>query len=252
MVRNLSLRIKVLLSGLLASALLLGAAGIGAVDWAMGAAALVLQLVFAYAWPRLVGAHARWALSAILVLCSAAATAATLFMPGDSPMSHGIEVIAAGVLLVFISQVLRGAEAQGRMSSVVAGTTGVVMAVLGSSWAAAGTTSFGFPLALVTVLGLLGSGVFAMTRLPNRITLGFGPLAAGALGAAATALPLGMAWYEGAVIGLVAGILVAAIRAMALSTRSVKNFTGVLAVAVGMILISGATSWYAVELLHFG
>ncbi|WP_313813702.1 hypothetical protein [Glutamicibacter sp.] len=246
------MRIKVLISGLLASALLLGAASIEAVDWAMGIAALMLQLVFAYAWPRLVAAQSPWPLTIILSLCSLAATAATLFMPGDSPMSHGIEVIAAGVLLVFISQVLRGAEADGRMAGAVAGTTGVVMAVLGSAWGAAGTIDLRFSLTLVTVLGLLGSGVFAMTRLPNRITMTLGPLVAACLGAAATALPLGLQWYEGVVIGAVAGLLVSSIRAMALSTRSVQNLTGVLGIASGMILISGATSWYALELLHFG
>lgn len=245
------MRIKVLISGLLASALLLGAASLQSVEWAMGAVAVILQLAFAYAWPRLIRAEAPWPLTVILAVCSLASTAAVLFMPGVSPMSHGVEVIAVGVLLVFISQVLRGAEAEGRMAGTVSGITGVVMAVLGSAWAAAGTVNYGFALTLVTVIGLAGSGLVAMTRLPNRITMFLAPLVSLVLGAIATALPLGLHVVEGVVLGLLAGILVSALRALALSTRSVRNLTCVLGLSSGIVLLSGAASWYALDLMVF-
>ncbi len=245
------MRIKVLISGLLASALLLGAASVQSVAWAMGAVAVILQLLFSYAWPRLVRSDAPWPLTIILAVCSLAATAAALFMPGVSPMAHGVEVIAVGVLLVFISQVLRGADAEGRMAGTVSGITGLVMAVLGSAWAAAGTVNQGFALTVVTVIGLLGAGVVSMTRLPNRITMVLAPVMSTVLGAIATALPLGLHAYEGLVLGLFAGILVSALRALALATRSVRNLTGVIGLSSGMILISGAASWYVLELMAF-
>lgn len=245
------MRIKVLICGLLASALLLGASSIQSVEWAMGAVAVLLQLVFAYAWPRLAQSQAPWPLTVILVLSSLAATAAALFMPGISPMSHGVEVIAAGVLMVFISQVMRGADAEGRMSGSVTGVAGVVISVLGASWAAAGTASHGFAMSLLTVLALIGAGLVCMTKLPNRWTMIFGPVVAALVGAAATVLPLDVLWWQGLIIGLLAGILVASLRALALMTRSVQNLTGVTALASAMILISGATSWYTMELMSF-
>lgn len=166
-------------------------------------------------------------------------------------MSHGVEVIAVGVLLVFISQVLRGAEAEGRLAGVVSGVTGMVLGVLGSAWAASAQASYGFGLAVVTVISLLGAGAIAVTRLPNRITMVLAPVIAVALGAAASALPVDITWYQGAVMGLVAGLLVGSLRALALASKSVRNLSGIVGLSSGIILLSGASSWYIMEVLAF-
>jgi len=245
------LRIKVLLCGLVAVALLTLASSLSSLTWPMGAVTAILQLVFAYTWPRMVRSDAPWPITIILALCSLAATAATIFMPGASVMSHSVEAIAVGVLLVFISQVLRGAEAEGRLAGVVSGVTGMVLAVLGSAWAASALVGYGFGLTVVTVISLLGAGAVVVTRLPNRITMLLAPLVAVALGAAASALPIDILWFQGAVMGLLAGLLVGSLRALALASKSVRNVSGILGLSCGIILLSGAASWYAMEVLAF-
>lgn len=245
------MRIKVLLCGLVAVGLLTGAASLSSLTWPMGVVTAILQLVFAYAWPRMVRSDAPWPITIILALCSLAATAATIFMPGASVMSHSVEAIAVGVLLVFISQVLRGAEAEGRLAGVVSGVTGMVLAVLGSAWAASAQVGYGYGLTVVTVISLLGAGAVVVNRLPNRITMILAPLVAAALGAAASALPVDILWFQGAVMGLLAGLLVGSLRALALASRSVRNLSGVLGLSCGIILLSGAASWYAMEVLAF-
>ena len=245
------MRIKVLLCGLVAVGLLTGAASLSSLTWPVGVVTAILQLVFAYAWPRMVRSDAPWPITIILALCSLAATAATIFMPGASVMSHSVEAIAVGVLLVFISQVLRGAEAEGRLAGVVSGVTGMVLAVLGSAWAASAQVGYGYGLTVVTVISLLGAGAFVVNRLPNRITMILAPLVAAALGAAASALPVDILWFQGAVMGLLAGLLVGSLRALALASRSVRNLSGILGLSCGIILLSGAASWYAMEVLAF-
>lgn len=245
------MRIKVLLCGLVAVGLLTGAASLSSLTWPMGVVTAILQLVFAYAWPRMVRSDAPWPITIILALCSLAATAATIFMPGASVMSHSVEAIAVGVLLVFISQVLRGAEAEGRLAGVVSGVTGLVLAVLGSAWAASAQVGYGYGLTVVTVISLLGAGAVVVNRLPNRITMILAPLVAAALGAAASALPVDILWFQGAVMGLLAGLLVGSLRALALASRSVRNLSGILGLSCGIILLSGAASWYAMEVLAF-
>ncbi|UTT38795.1 hypothetical protein NMP99_12245 [Glutamicibacter mishrai] len=245
------MRIKVLLCGLVAVGLLTGAASLSSLTWPMGVVTAILQLVFAYAWPRMVRSDAPWPITIILALCSLAATAATIFMPGASVMSHSVEAIAVGVLLVFISQVLRGAEAEGRLAGVVSGVTGMVLAVLGSAWAASAQVGYGYGLTVVTVISLLGAGAVVVNRLPNRITMILAPLVAAALGAAASALPVDILWFQGAVMGLLAGLLVGSLRALALASRSVRNLSGILGLSCGIILLSGAASWYAMEVLAF-
>ena len=245
------MRIKVLLCGLVAVGLLTGAASLSSLTWPVGVVTAILQLVFAYAWPRMVRSDAPWPITIILALCSLAATAATIFMPGASVMSHSVEAIAVGVLLVFISQVLRGAEAEGRLAGVVSGVTGLVLAVLGSAWAASAQVGYGYGLTVVTVISLLGAGAVVVNRLPNRITMILAPLVAAALGAAASALPVDILWFQGAVMGLLAGLLVGSLRALALASRSVRNLSGILGLSCGIILLSGAASWYAMEVLAF-
>jgi len=245
------LRIKVLLCGFVAAALLAGAASLSTLSWPMGLVTAILQLIFAFTWPRMVRSDTPWPISIIIAICSLAATSATLFMPGSSVMSHGVEVIAVGVLLVFISQVLRGAEAEGRLAGVVSGVTGMVLGVLGSAWSASAEVSYGFGIAVVTVSALLGAGAIVVTRLPNRITMILAPLVAVALGAAASALPVDILWYQGAAMGLIAGLLVGSLRALALASRSVRNLSGILGLSSGIILLSGASSWYVMEVLAF-
>ena len=166
-------------------------------------------------------------------------------------MSHSVEAIAVGVLLVFISQVLRGAEAEGRLAGVVSGVTGIVLGVLGSAWAASAYVPYGFGLAVTTVVALLGAGAVAVTRLPNRMTMILAPVVAAALGAASSALPIDMLWYQGATLGLLTGLLVGSLRALALVSRSVRNMSGILGLACAILLMSGAVSWYAMEVLAF-
>lgn len=245
------MRIKVLFSGLVAAALLVVAASLDSMSWLMGVLTAVLQLIFAYTWPRMVRSDAPWPISIIIALCSLAATVATMFMPGGSVMSHSVEAIAVGVLLVFISQVLRGAEAEGRLAGVVSGVSGVVLGVLGSAWAASALVPYGFGMTVSSVIALLGAGAVAVTRLPNRITMALAPVVAAALGAASTALPMDMLWYQGAILGLLIGLLVGSLRALALVSRSVRNLSGILGLSCAILLMSGAVSWYAMEVLAF-
>lgn len=245
------MRIKVLFSGLVAAALLVIAASLDSMSWLMGVLTAVLQLIFAYTWPRMVRSDAPWPITIILALCSLAATALAMFLPGGSMMSHSVEVIAVGVLLVFISQVLRGAEAEGRLAGVVSGVTGIVLGVLGSAWAASAYAPYGFGLTVITVVALLGAGAVSATRLPNRMTMILAPVVAAALGAASSALPMDLLWYQGAILGLLAGLLVGSLRALALVSRSVRNLSGILGLACAILLMSGAVSWYAMEILAF-
>lgn len=245
------MRIKVLFSGLVAAALLVVVASLDSMSWLMGVLTAVLQLIFTYTWPRMVRSDAPWPITIILALCSLAATALAMFLPGGSMMSHSVEVIAVGVLLVFISQVLRGAEAEGRLAGVVSGVTGIVLGVLGSAWAASAYAPYGFGLTVITVVALLGAGSVSATRLPNRMTMILAPVVAAALGAASSALPMDLLWYQGAILGLLAGLLVGSLRALALVSRSVRNLSGILGLACAILLMSGAVSWYAMEVLAF-
>ena len=83
------------------------------------------------------------------------------------------------------------------------------------------------------------------------MTMILAPVVAAALGAASSALPMDLLWYQGAILGLLAGLLVGSLRALALVSRSVRNLSGILGLACAILLMSGAVSWYAMEVLAF-
>lgn len=243
------MRIKVLFSGVLAAALLLGAAALSTVDYAMAAVGVLMQLVFAYTWPRMTRSETPWVLSVILALAALGTSAATLFLPGATHTSLSVEVIAAGVITIFITQVLRGASAEGRLAGVVSGVTGLAIVAQGSGWAAIGLSDGALGVTLTAMLALFGAGAVAVTRWPDRITFVLAPLIGGALGALASALTFGPSWIPALSIGVLSGLLVGSLRALALSSRSVRTLSGVLALASSILILAGAVSWYVMVLL---
>ncbi|WP_418907115.1 hypothetical protein [Glutamicibacter endophyticus] len=243
------MRIKVLICGLLAAALLLVAAGLPFAPWAMAGAAVIVQVLFAVSWPRLTGAQTPWLITSVILLSALGATAAGLASGPPVTNRHSVEVIACGLLLVFITQVFRGASAKHRLATVVSGVAGVTIAVQGVGWVALGDHRAVLSVTILSLLGLVAAGALSITRLPDRVVLPVSPVLAGALGAAATALPLGLDWVHGLIFGALGGLVVAVVRALSLTSKAVRSLSGVLAVASCMLLLTGSLNWYALQLL---
>ena len=246
-----SLRIKVLFLGLLVAVVLLAAAIFDSVPYLMAAATAVLQLLFAFSWPRMAKADAPVPSGIIIALCALAATAAAELLPEANPMAHAIEVITVGVLLAFISQVLRGADATARLEGAVSTVTGVVIAVLGSAWAASAHASFGLGLAASTLAGLLGAGLIAVTKLGHKPAALLAPLLGAGFGAAASLLPIGIDWVPALAAGLVSGLVLTVLRSVAIVTRGSRGKRGVAGLTTGAVLLAGAANWYLLDLLVF-
>lgn len=244
-----SLRVKVLISGLLAAAALLVAATLDTPGLSVGAITAVLQLLFAYSWPTLTRSAQPWPLRIILALAGLLATFFAVGMLGPVGMGASMLVIAVGVPLVFMSQVFRGTVASGRLSNTVSGISGLAVVSQGAGLSALGASPSGFGIILVSVIALLGAGACAMTRLPDRDVIFLAPLTGAALGAASSALPLGLAWYHCLLIGALAGVLVGCLRAITLASRAVKRVEDMLAVSTLILLLTGSLSWYAMQVL---
>lgn len=244
-----SVRIKVLISGLLAAAAVLLAAALDNPGIWVGVVTVSLQLIFAYSWPTLIGCEKPWPLRVILALAGLASSAAAVGLSGNPGLQNSLLIMAAGVLLVFVSQVFRGAAAQGRLSNVVAGISGLALVSQGAGFSALGAVAGGFGIILVTVISLLGSGAVAMTRLPDQVVMILSVITGSALAAAASALPLGLSWTHCLLIGALAGLLVGAMRAVVLASKAVKSSMDIMAVAILILMVSGTLSWYSMQLL---
>lgn len=243
------MRIKVLISGLLAAAAVLLAAALDNPGIWVGVVSAILQLIFAFSWPTLTGCTKPWPIRIILALAAVASSVAAMGIIAAPGLQHGVLIIAAGVLLIFVTQVFRGAAAEGRLNNVVAGVSGLALVSQGAGLSALGAVVGGFGIVLVTMISLLGAGAVAMTKLPSYVVLFLSVLTAAALAAAASALPLGLSWYHSLLLGALAGILVGSVRAVMLASGAVKSWTSILAVATLIVMLSGTMSWYAMQVL---
>lgn len=210
---------------------------------------MLLQLVFAYSWPTLTRCEKPWPLRVILAVAGLASSTAAVGLDGAPGMQNTLNAVAAGVLLVFVSQVFRGSDAAGRLSHAVAGVSGLALVTQGAGLAALGAVPAGFGIILVTVASLLGAGAVSMTRLPDRAVMLLAALTGSAAAAAFSALPLGLSWYECLFIGALAGLLVGSMRALTLATGAIRFVSDILAISTMILLVSGALSWYAMQLL---
>ena len=242
------MRIKVLISGLLAAAAVLVAAALDTPGIWVGVVTLILQLFFAYSWPTLTGCLKPWPIRIILALAAIASSVSAVGLWDTPGLQHTLLALAAGTLLVFVTQVFRGAAAEGRLTNTVAGISGVALVSQGAGLAALGAVPGGFGIIVLTVLSLLAAGAVAMTKLPSQAVLLLALLTAAALAAALSALPLGLSWSHSLLLGALSGIWVGAMRAVILASGAVKSWTHILAVATLILTISGTVSWYAMQL----
>lgn len=241
------MRLKVLATGSVALALILGASYLPiASSWPVLGAVLLVLGAFAVGWPRMLQAPAPNLLSALIFL--GAATATVLAMLPDSQAGTGTvwlaPIIGVGAILIFLSQLFRGTDARGRLESVAIGIGGLVIGAFGSGWVALANSTQWRAVALIAGLSILAAAIPGVLRLPDRIVFPLGFLLAVLVGGAASMLDTDVNVVPGLVLGAACGLVTVATRAMLVSASSPRNALGMLAASSAPILVCGALVWY--------
>ena len=131
------MRIPSLLLTIVAAAAVLLVPTVVPAGAATPAAALVLGLLVgavAGVWPRVTGLRPALASSAVLALSGGAALATSLALPIDAALAWWPACLAVGLLLMFVVQLLRGHEAQGKVGALSAGAAGLLVVVSAAGW----------------------------------------------------------------------------------------------------------------------
>lgn len=272
-----------------ALASLVGAAALAAASWA-GVAALTavvcaLCAVIALGWPQLMGVRARSSLSAVILAAGvAAALGAATASRVESLFFWSSVALAFGVMIVFVVQVLRGADRPHRLESTLGACAGVVITTTAAGWVAglrypagmAGSES-GSGLADLRVRGLGPYeewGVLGVTGPGGELSvvaLAAFALAAGTLVAClpardavvlplvvasstATALCTALVWGEltllfAGAVGLAAGALLASFRRFLFLQGAPEQLLSRLAVGAAPIAAMGALVYFTERLL---
>ncbi|MDO2935461.1 hypothetical protein Q2T94_14220 [Paeniglutamicibacter sulfureus] len=244
------MRLKVLATGTLALALVVGANFVpGATGWPVLGVTLALLAAFALGWPRLMKVPAPNPVSLVIFLVGAAAAVLGLWARPGPGLGWVAPSLAAGLILMFVTQLVRGTDAQKRLESVATGICGMLIAAFGSGWAVLGTDPDGRAVALMAGIAILGAAAPGVSRLPDRVVFPLGFVLAVLFGGAASLLHPDLSVVPGLVLGAACGLVVVGTRAMLVSLGGPKGPAQMAAAALAPLLVCGSVTWYVMLLL---
>lgn len=202
----------------------------------------VLVVLFAAGWAPLLGLPAPGGTFFVVALSGLGALAAAQVTQNEPWLGNLPLVVAVGVLLVFINELLRGDGRDRLVESLVGGVSGLVVAVSAAGWISAYKTGEGTSLVVLSAVSLAAASAASAVRLRSWLTLVVTLVGAVAAAVAVAVVMPGLVWLDGLWTGIVAGTLVGALQLLFGSLPELRNPRAALAaivlpVAVGGILV---------------
>jgi len=227
-------------ASLVAVALLVASSYVGpraAGSWAMWAVLCACVVVFAIGYPRLLGLPAPVPLAAVIALAGLGAATLAGTAPMPSPLRWLGAVAAVGVILVFLSQLLRGTGERQRLESTVGGSAGVLVAVFGSGWVGAdrlAPNATDGSMMLLSGLSLAAAVLVCSIPWPERITAPLALVAALLVGGVSSAFVSDVAVLPAVVVGAVVGVVVVGLHMMLVSEAAMARGSAIHSAAPGV------------------
>lgn len=240
------MRLKVLATGTVALALLIGVSYLPtAAGWPGLVMVLLLLAAFAAGWPRLLKVPSPNPVSLVVFLASAA-TALLAYVEEPLPgLLWLAPAVGIGTIVMFLTQLFRGANATSRLESAASGMAGLVIACLGAGWIGVGDDPAWRDLALIGALTILAAAIPGVLRWPDRIAFPLGFVLAVLVGGAASIVNSAVHVVPALVLGAACGLVVVGSRAMLVSAGGPRNTVQMLAAATAPVLVCGSVVWYA-------
>ena len=226
------------------SVLTAGAAAVlaGAVALSTGTIAGVLALValaFAWGWPRLMSLPAPGGSSIVLGLAGLGTVLAVYATPSAPWLRNVPLVLAMGVVLAFVNELLRSDDRPRLVESLTGTVAGVVVVVSTAGWLAIAKTSGGEPFVAMSAAALAIASAVAAIPFYGWPSFGLTVLVGTGAGAIAARLLPGPGLAAGVVVGFVCGLLVASVHMLLARVPSLRGVPGGLAASAAPIAISG-------------
>lgn len=212
-------------------------AGLAAGSWAMWAVLCVCVVVFALGYPRLIGLPAPLPVGIVIALAGIGSATSAAVVPMPSPLQWMGGFCAVGVILVFLTQLMRGTGARRRLESTLGGCVGVLIVVFGSGWVGAdrlAPNAMDGSMMLLSGLSLAASVLVCSMNWPERMTAPLALVAAVLVGGVASAVSTDVAVAPAMVVGAVVGAVVVCLHAMLVSEASVLRGSAISAAAPGV------------------
>jgi hypothetical protein len=204
--------------------------------------AVLVALAVGIGWPHFLDIPAKKTLAAIIGLPGAGSAVAAAYAPAPGFLDWTPAFIAAGVMAVFLMQLIRGTGQAQRLESTLGSSAGVLLSCLGAGWIAA--SRFNGVKEMVLVAGI--SAAFALLagliRWPDRIVAPLGIVLAGLTAPLAGLVFSNIAVIPAAVVGIVVGAVLVSLRRLVILRGDRINFPAALCMGLAPV---AAVCWLA-------
>jgi hypothetical protein len=236
----------------------IGLAGLAAVvagayssPQALLAVAVLTALGVGIGWPHFLGIPARKTLAALIGLPGVGSAVAATYVPAPAFLDWTPAFMAAGVLAVFVMQLLRGTGQAQRLESTLGSCVGVLLSCLGAGWIACSRFNGVREMFLVAAVSAAIALLAGLIRWPDRVVAPLGIAGAGLAGPLAGLVFSDIAVIPAAVAGIVVGAVLVSFRRLVVLRGEPLDLPAAVGIALGPVSAVGSLAYFIDKLLIY-
>ncbi|MEV7131325.1 permease [Arthrobacter sp. NPDC093128] len=213
--------------------------------------AILVALAVGIGWPHFLGIPAKKTLAAIIGLPGAGSAVAATYVPAPGFLDWTPAFIAAGVMAVFLMQLIRGTGQAQRLESTLGSSAGVLLSCLGAGWIAASRFNGVKEMLLVAGISAAFALLAGLIRWPDRIVAPLGIVLAGLTAPLAGLIFSNIAVIPAAVVGVVVGAVLVSLRRLVILRGDAINIPAAIGMGLAPVAAVGSLAYFIDKLLIY-
>lgn len=237
---------------------IIGLAGLAAIvgaSYASPGALLAVGVLTAagigFGWPHFLGIPARKTLGALIALPGIGAAVAATYVPAPGFLDWTPSFMAAGLMAIFVMQLIRGTGQAQRLESTLGSSAGVLLSCLGAGWIACARFNGVREMLLVAGISAAIALLAGLIRWPDRVVAPLGVLGAGLAGPLAGLVFSDIAVLPAAIVGVVVGAVLVSFRRLVILRGESLSWAAALGIGLGPVAAVGSLAYFIDKLLIY-
>lgn len=218
---------------------------------ALLAVGVLIAAAVGIGWPHFLGIPARKTLAVLIGLPGVGAAVAATYLPAPGFLDWTPSFMAAGVMAIFVMQLIRGTGQSQRLESILGSSAGVLLSCLGAGWIACTRFNGVREMVLVAAISAAIALLAGLIRWPDRVVAPLGVVAAGLAGPLAGLVFSDIAVIPAAIVGVVVGAVLVSFRRLVILRGESLSFAAALGIGLGPVSAVGSLAYFIDKLLIF-
>lgn len=202
-------------------------------------------------WPHFLGIPAKKTLAALIGLPGVGAAVAATYLPAPGFLDWTPSFMAAGVMAVFVMQLIRGTGQAQRLESTLGSSAGVMLSCLGAGWIACSRFNGVHEMLLVAAISAGIALLAGLIRWPDRVVAPLGVAGAGLAGPLAGLVFSDIAVLPAVIVGVVVGAVLMSFRRLVIIRGESVSFAAALGMGLGPVSAVGSLAYFIDKLLIY-